>query len=381
MKIGILTQPLHSNYGGLLQNYALQTILKRMGHEVITLEEKEQETTPLGMFLSIVKTFILKLFGKRKNIKVSFSQIMVVKKANQKKKYISRHTRKFIANYLTVSPKMPSVMATRMYVIKNKYEGLVVGSDQVWRPLYNERISRSFFDFAEGLKIKRVAYAASFGVDYWEYTPKQTDVCRKLVQQFDAVSVREESAIELCREYLGVEACHLLDPTMLLEKEDYIKVVKEQNEHKSKGNLFYYILDYEMSKKQIIDEVASIKGLTPFTSMPNACGNADNWDACTFPPVTQWLRGFMDAEFVVCDSFHGAVFSIIFNKPFIVIGNANRGLSRFYSLLKTYNLENRLLTDTFDLSIVNQPIDWKEVNTRRSVLKGDSISFLKSKLS
>lgn len=381
MKIGILTQPLHNNYGGLLQNYALQQVLICMGHEVVTIQEKEQETTPLGMFLSIIKTFILKLFGKRKNQKVSFSQIKAVKEANQEKVYISKHTKKFITKYLIISPKIPSVSATRRYVIKNKYEGLVVGSDQVWRPLYNERISRSFFDFAEGLKIKRIAYAASFGVDHWEYTPKQTEKCRKLVQQFDAVSVREESAIALCREHLGVDACHLLDPTMLLEKEDYIKIVKEQNEPKSKGNLFYYILDYEICKKQVIDEVASMKDLIPFTSMPNSSDNVYNWDDCTFPPVTQWLRGFMDAEFVVCDSFHGAVFSIIFNKPFIVIGNANRGLSRFHSLLKTYNLENRLLTDTFDLSVINQPIDWQSVNAKRRVLKDESISYLKNKLS
>ena len=84
---------------------------------------------------------------------------------------------------------------------------------------------------------------------------------------------------------------------------------------------------------------------------------------CVFPGVTTWLRAFMDAEMTVVDSFHGMVFSIIFNKPFWVIGNAHRGMSRFTSLLKVFHLENRLLDasglDDVDLS---QSIDWESVN-------------------
>ena len=106
----------------------------------------------------------------------------------------------------------------------------------------------------------------------------------------------------------------------------------------------------------IIEEVAKSLDLMPFKVMPKYQVNKKTIkqiDDCVFPPVTQWLRAFIDAEFVVCDSFHGAVFSIIFNKPFIVIGNKERGLARFSSLLKTYELEDRIITDKENNLVVN----------------------------
>jgi exopolysaccharide biosynthesis predicted pyruvyltransferase EpsI len=100
-------------------------------------------------------------------------------------------------------------------------------------------------------------------------------------------------------------------------------------------------------------------------------------DDCVYPPVTQWLRAFMDAEFVVCDSFHGAVFSIIFNKPFLIIGNKKRGLTRFYSLLKLYGLEDRIITDNEDnLSVINKIIDWESVNSILNSMRKKSYTYL-----
>ncbi|MCS3161253.1 polysaccharide pyruvyl transferase family protein [Bacteroides faecis] len=85
---------------------------------------------------------------------------------------------------------------------------------------------------------------------------------------------------------------------------------------------------------------------------------------CVFPGVTTWLRAFMDADMVIVDSFHGMVFSIIFNKPFWVIGNANRGMSRFTSLLKVFHLEDRLLDmEHLDGVDFSKPINWIGVNT------------------
>jgi len=105
-----------------------------------------------------------------------------------------------------------------------------------------------------------------------------------------------------------------------------------------------------------------------------------NINQCVFPPVTKWLRGFMDASFVVCDSFHGAVFSIIFNKPFLVIANQGRGMARFYSLLRMYGLEDRLVTDDMDISLLEKPIDWIVVNRKREEMKDISLAFLRENL-
>jgi exopolysaccharide biosynthesis predicted pyruvyltransferase EpsI len=99
---------------------------------------------------------------------------------------------------------------------------------------------------------------------------------------------------------------------------------------------------------------------------------------CIFPPATAWLRGFMDAEFVVTDSFHGTVFSILFNKPFIAIGNQDRGLARFSSLLKLFNLENRLIQTSTDIDdkLLHEKINWEKVNAILREKKEQSLRFL-----
>ena len=115
--------------------------------------------------------------------------------------------------------------------------------------------------------------------------------------------------------------------------------------------------------------------LTPFRVNSKANGLHASIRERIQPPVEAWLRGFYDAEFVVTDSFHACVFSIIFGKPFIVIGNKDRGMARFESLLKMFGLENRMIYD--DLSVINNLIEWEIVNTIKLKYQGKSYSFLK----
>ena len=186
-----------------------------------------------------------------------------------------------------------------------------------------------------------------------------------------------------CRRYLDVDACQVLDPTMLLDECDYIHLVEKESEGKSAGSLLFYILDPEQSKLDYIAKVAVSLNLVPFSVMPELQVGAKtivDIDRCVFPSVTKWLRGFMDAEFVVCDSFHGAVFSIIFNKKFVVLGNEKRGMARFYSLLKMYGLEERLITDWSNFDIVTKSIDWDSVNRIREERKNFSMEFLLNSL-
>ena len=137
-----------------------------------------------------------------------------------------------------------------------------------------------------------------------------------------------------------MNASHVLDPTMLLDVQDYVDLVKRADIPKSKGTLLCYILDETESTTDLISRLASETGLVPFR------GNSrvEDWSAPLAeriqPPVEQWLRGFMDAELVVTDSFHACVFSILFHKPFVVVGNKERGLARVKSLLKMFGLEN-----------------------------------------
>jgi hypothetical protein len=235
--------------------------------------------------------------------------------------------------------------------------------------------------FANKFEVKRVAYAASFGIDSWDYTESETSQIKQLVQQFDAISVREDSGVDLCQKYLGVHAEHVVDPTMLLDKADYVRLIEAANVPKSKGNLFEYVLDASAEKTEFINRVAADRGLTPF-SVHNP--NVENGDVPAEmrvqPPVEQWLRAFLDAEFVVTDSFHACVFSIIFGKPFIAVGNAQRGNARFNSLLKMFGLEHHLIATAKEYSPDADFSLGEDVAHRLGELRAPGYQFLKKSL-
>lgn len=357
MRIGILTLPLHTNYGGILQAYALQTVLERMGHEVHVTEKKRQP-------LSIPIQKIPFCYGKRivKNIIGRKFPIFYEQKYNREQPIIRQNTDKFIKKYIHIAE-----YDDFSDIKESEYDAIVVGSDQIWRPKYFPHIEHAFLDFAKDWNIRRIAYAASFGTDDWEYDSKQTSECGSLLRMFDVVSVREDSAVNLCKKHFGVEAQHVLDPTMLLNREDYIKLFEAVDTPKSKGNLLCYILDETEEKKALIKRIADEKGLIPFNVKSISDDINSPLSERVQPPLEQWLRGFYDAEFVITDSFHACVFSIIFNKPFIVYGNINRGLSRFISLLNMFGLTERIVNNQTDLKRLENINDdifyvkWKDI--------------------
>lgn len=382
MKIGILTQPLHANYGGLLQNYALQQVLMRAGHEVETIDWYPSYIS-LRERLYRVKRAILSVFFPEKYPKLRY------KITEEERKVIQRNTNHFIYTYINHTEKVRTKEGFITKAKEGNYDAYVVGSDQCWRPRYNAFLTSMFLDFAKEEKPKRIAYAASFGTDQWEFTQEMTSICAPLAQKFDFVSVREDSGVKLCKDHLGVDAVHVLDPTLLLTKEDYIHLIEAEKEPKSKGTLFNYILDPDAAKSAFINKVEKEKGLTTFQVLPKCQAETrtkqdvkKRIEDCVFPGVTTWLRAFMDAEMTIVDSFHGMVFSIIFNKPFWVIGNANRGMSRFISLLKVFHLEDRLL-DANQLHEVdiNRPIDWASVNAILEQKRNECKNLLLTELS
>lgn len=336
MRIGILTLPLNQNYGGILQAYALQTVLERLGHEVRVVEWKRPYGLPFYKMPYVYgKRMVMNLMGRK-------FPVLYEQKYNREQCVIRQNTDKFIKEYIHLAEydDFPDIK-------ESEYDAIVVGSDQVWRPRYFgiKQIENAYLKFAEGWNIKRIAYAASFGTDEWEYTAKQTSECGRLLRMFDAVSVREDSGVRLCRERFGVGARHVLDPTVLLDKNDYVKLFEVAGTPKSKGNLLCYMLDETEEKRGLVRRVAEEKGLRPFNVKSQSDSITSPIGERIQPPLEQWLRGFYDAEFVVTDSFHACVFSILFDKPFVVVGNANRGMSRFNSLLAMFGLEDRLLTD------------------------------------
>ena len=382
MKIGILTQPLHNNYGGILQAYALQTILKRMGHEAWIINRDFAEVPLWRRIAAFCKSLVLQYASGNKN-----SPFFLFFSTEEQKSIINRNTSVFIDNNIQPRTRcLKSNKALLKEIKKQKFDAYIVGSDQVWRPMYSPCLGNYFVDFVDNeTNIKRIAYAASFGVDTWEFTKKQTKQCAALVQKFDAVSVREKSAISLCQTFLNKDALHVLDPTLLLDKSDYVKLVLEAKESVSDGDLMAYILDSSTEKTEMINIIAQQLELKSFSAMASkklTRKTKNNIEECIFPSITKWLRGFMDAKFVVTDSFHGCVFSIIFNKPFIVIGNEKRGMSRFSSLLEMFDLEDLLVCSMEQLTTerMQLPIKWDEVNVSKLDKLRISMQFLQNNL-
>lgn len=356
MKIGILTQPLHANYGGILQNYALQQVLKQIGHEVWTIDYGK--FTWINWLDNAWRVLVHKMLGHKVRFAITPSE----------KDKIEAPLRRFAEENIQLT-KPRCKKFCKIIIRKYAFDALVVGSDQVWRPMYNYNVEDCFLSFVSKMDIKRVAYAASFGTDKWEFTPKQTEHCAVLAKKFDGISVREKSGIALCDKYLGVKATHVLDPTLLLQAENYVKLCSHIS--KREPFIFAYVLDVSEDKIKSIVNFAERRGL------PYIIKSADNTvsDADT---IELWLSYFRDATFVVTDSFHGTAFSIIFNKNFYVFGNEKRGNSRFDSLLETFGLKDRMVNNVLPEKIDN--INWEEVNKKREAAIINSKLWLKQNL-
>lgn len=387
MKIGIVTLPLHINFGGFLQNYALQQVLMSLGHEPITLNQRPRKKKIVELFNGVVKP----------NIK-TLALSVIGKKGQRKYEHFARkslrpilweESTRFYNRFIIHTPPLNPQKDFNTVCGEYSLDAVITGSDQVWRPRYVENLRVNYLGFVPK-GVKKLAYAASFGTDKWEYEDRDAEKCKELIKDFTLLTVREESAVGLCKEHFSVTSYQTLDPTLLLEKEDYEKLYELEKEPKSPGSLFCYVLDTTPKKKKLIAKIATEIKQTPFYVNIGESTNhyskkyiLSHIEQFKNPSVTKWLRSFADAEMVIADSFHAVAFSIIFNKPFWVIGNKERGLSRFTSILKMFHLENRLLDEDVQLGTHNwkEPIDWDEVNCIRQQWKAKSISLLEKGLS
>lgn len=377
MKVGILTQPLHSNYGGLLQAYALQTILKRLGHNPYIIQ-REYPKTPVIKTLWDIHLLNIARFILGKEIQYHITQKEIGK--------IRKNTNEFIDN--EIQPKTKKIYTDKeltQCVAEEKFDAYIVGSDQVWRKAYSPNIFNYFLDFCkDDESVKKLSYAASFGTDNLvDYTPADIEQCKELTKLFDGISVRESSGVNIVNKNFETDAELVLDPTLLLGKEHYLNLIKGKTNSANTGKVFYYVLDKNDKTYETIEKVAQSNGTTAFTVYPklplNEKNIRKNIEKCIFPGVYDWINAFNSAEMILTDSFHGCVFSIIFNKPFWVFINENRGSARFDSLLGMFGLKDRIIkTNNFDLSTFDsqKKIDWDSVNKLIIDNQKNSINFI-----
>ena len=374
MKIGILTHPLRFNFGGIIQNFALQMVLRKMGHDVYTIDWNDDKSF-IYMILSYMKRLFLRFILQRGDIPVNFFVNLTRKqflRINEKNlKFIDKNIKR--TEYIS-SPK-------KLTHINNMgFDAIVVGSDQVWLEQF---VPTMYLDFLySNQNIRRVAYAASFGKEDWTYSKKSTDIAKFYVEKFNAVSVRESSGVKLCDKYLGVSATWVLDPTLLLTSGQYDQIIdNDEDLSPKKPYVMTYVLDPSLRKTNIINSIAEKFGLEIFAV------SARNEKAHLFEKassISTWLSGFKNSRYVITDSFHGMVFSILYKKPFLAIGNSERGMARFVSLLGILGLEDRLVLDKDDMcTILNKGlknIDFTKVHGKLEEFRHISIDFLVNSL-
>ena len=253
---------------------------------------------------------------------------------------------------------------------RNEFDVLIIGSDQIWRPSYfsffYKNVLDSFGAFADNWGIRRLSYAASFGTDKLnEFSRKEIFKIRRILQTFSGVSVREDDAVSLCKENFKVNAMQVLDPTLLVPQCRYVELI---GDIPVRNGIMEYILDLKSNEKRILEYIGNVYQMPIFSTLTHI-------DEPQYS-VEQWLAGFRDASFIVTDSFHACVFSIIFHKPFVVLINKDRGKSRILSLLKLFNLEHHLLSDVEQLKSIDSYVIKDDVYKTLNNWQQLSIKFL-----
>lgn len=353
-KIGILTfHHSNHNFGAVLQAFSIYKLIEDLGHESYIIDFKPEKKG--------VKSHLFHFIQKK--LGVSFSLF--------RHKYIPRIYKLTNSN-------------ADLAELNDKFDGFVVGSDQVWR--YKEdmkALSAYYLAFVNDDKLK-IAYGASFGVDTWGGNESETLYYKKLVNRFNYLSVREHSGANICKNVFGVNSTLVLDPTLLLDKSNFIQIAEEVN-GKSKSQpekyLAYMFLDYSKHTEDFFSHFASSNNL----KFKNIKGTpiVPKKGFYHFNRVNKWLYLLKNAELVVTDSFHCIVFSIIFKKKFICLANKNRGTTRLQNLLALIGHQDRFFNDTheIDKSKVFNEIDYSEVEKKLKPYQKKSFDFLKNALS
>ena len=370
-----MTQPLGANYGGIMQAWALQQVLKGAGHEPVTIDRRSDAKGLIYNAARLSYRTLQKMLGKRQ-APVNFERYLP---------YIQKNTQAFIAQHLSMSELLDSTAKLKAHFEREDYDAVIVGSDQTWRPRYSPNINNFFLDFLEDSEVRRIAYASSFGVDNWEFTEEQTRLCSELVKRFDILGVREHSGVGLCQKHFGVNATHVLDPTLLVPKNSYELLCAGETNSRDSG-VYTYILDQLPWKQRVSEIVANKLGESLYGNQQKkdiSSITLKNHADYVMPRIESWLEGFSSSAFVVTDSFHGTVFSIIFNKPFISLINPDRGASRFYSISDQLGLKHRFISefDGHNLdAVLASDIDYENVNRKLAELGSESKEFLNSAL-
>lgn len=371
MRVGILTFHCPSNYGAVLQAYGLQSVLQKMGHEACVIDYRPEflnrpyramRRKSLGQWIRLATLHPLTF---------AYEVIFAVKRMKRNMGF--SHFRKQRLNLLPVDEM-------------SRLDAIIVGSDQVWNLEMTEGNTKYFLPDVGGNQL-RIAYAASAG--QCSMLDKLFDGhIVSLIENFDALSVREASFGSFLRDRISADVATVLDPTLLAGKETFEPLVNSRYIPQEK-----YLLSFSLTKSEKQEEFAremalrlEIGRVVSLVGMNELLESRDR--ICT-AKVERFLSLIAGASFIVTSSFHGTAFSILFEKPFLTIGKDETHASRMKSLLDTLDIRSNLLFER-DLRATCSKncggvlrcisMDYSTVGKLLSMERAKSIQFLGSSL-
>jgi hypothetical protein len=250
------------------------------------------------------------------------------------------------------------------------YDILMVNSDQTWR-FWNGRFDNiAFLKFAENWTIPKFIYGASIGTDRWPFSNKTNNVAKKLLKNFTGISVREMGTIKYVKQYLNMNAIYVLDPTILIDKAYYLDAIKD---YKKVINKTDYILTYKLDYIYNMEKFINITKKELKYYIYDIQLNDEEY-------IEKFLSGIYNCKAVITNSYHGVLFSTIFNKPFVVFTNINRGNERFNTTKEVYGTKDRFFdmykNPSLDLLLTPLRYNYIIINYYRNI----SIQYLKKNL-
>lgn len=364
MKIDLITLHRAQNYGSVLQTFALQLKLEEIGHKVRVLDYYPERYTNMGL--------LRRLKGKSPRFKNPF--ILLVAKMLIYPSYMRKGNvfNAFVDKYLNLHP-MKFANNDEAKSLTFDADAYCTGSDQVWNSHWNECVETALFlDFVPKGKLV-FSYAASIGLS--ELPQNEVEITRQLLDKYEYLSVREDTGVNILNGLGRHDAVQSLDPTLLLTKDEWDKYTSEKYAEKK------YILTYNLHHDPEIDNYANALskkyGIPVYNISYNWHDVVRKGHLCWCPPVEEFLGLIKHANFVVADSFHATVFSIIFEKPFVTI-TPEIASSRISSILNLLGIGARNLNKCEDISVIETPIDYRTVKKKLAEEQKKSMDYLRN---
>ena len=279
---------------------------------------------------------------------------------------IATHWRSYNITFINKTTNLVVIKNNFSEINENEYDILMVNSDQTWNKFDDNFYDYGFLKFAENWNIPRFTYAASYG-DYWILNKKDKIIVKKLLKKFIGISVREKSAVKILKKNFGIKSIHVLDPTFLLDSKDYLKLIRnyKSNININEKYIFSYIICPTKTILNAVNEIGVKLNYNVHFLLLNNNTSIENF-----------IYLISNCKAVITNSYHGTIFSIIFDKPFITFVNSKA--KRFDSLGEIFKIKSRIISkySICDLSLLNKPLN---INyTLFKLLKEESLNFLKN---